>query len=100
MAQDRLITPSYCYMLAANFLLSFSFWLLIPVFPFYLSETFHSNNAIIGLVVSCYTISALCVRPFSGYLVDTFSRKPLYILSYFIFAAIFAGYIVAGILTT
>jgi MFS family permease len=99
MAQDRLITPSYCYMLAANFLLSFSFWLLIPVFPFYLSETFHSNNAIIGLVVSCYTISALCVRPFSGYLVDTFSRKPFYIFAYFVFASIFAGYLLAGTLT-
>jgi MFS family permease len=99
MDKDRLITPSYCYMLAANFLLAFSFWLLIPVFPFYLSDTFHSGNAVIGLVVSCYTISALCVRPFSGYLVDTFARKPLYILSYFIFASIFAGYLIAGTLT-
>jgi MFS family permease len=99
MAKDRLVTSSYCYMLAANFLLSFSFWLLIPVFPFYLGETFHAGKAVIGLVVSCYTISALCIRPFSGYLVDTFSRKPLYILSYFIFAAIFAGYIVASTLT-
>lgn len=99
MVKDRLVTPSYCYMLAANFLLSFSFWLLIPVFPFYLAETFHSGNAVIGLVVSCYTISALCIRPFSGYLVDTFARKPLYILAYFVFASIFAGYIIASTLT-
>ncbi len=99
MEKDRLVTPSYCYMLAANFLLSFSFWLLIPVLPFYLHEEFYSGDAVIGLVVSCYTISALCVRPFSGYLLDSFSRKPLYILSYFVFAAIFAGYIVAGTLT-
>lgn len=99
MPKDRLVTSSYCYMLAANFLLSFSFWLLIPVFPFYLVDVFHTTKAVVGLVVSCYTISALCIRPFSGYLVDTFARKPLYLLSYFVFASVFAGYIVAYSLT-
>lgn len=99
MAKDKLVTPSYCYMLSANFLLAFSFWLLIPIFPFYLAETFQTSNAIIGMVVSCYTLSALCVRPFSGYLVDTFARKPLFIFSYFIFASIFAGYLIASTLT-
>jgi MFS family permease len=97
--KDRLVTRSYCYMLAANFLLSFSFWLLVPIFPFYLKDTFAADNAVIGLVVSCYTITALCVRPFSGYLVDTFARKPLYILAYFIFACFFAGYLIASTLT-
>lgn len=99
MEKDRLVTPSYCYMLAANFLLSFSFWLLIPVLPFYLHEVFNTGDTVVGLVVSCYTMSALCIRPFSGYLLDSFSRKPLYILSYLVFATIFAGYIVAGTLT-
>ncbi|WP_308777127.1 MFS transporter [uncultured Bacteroides sp.] len=99
MKKDRLITPSYCCILAANFLLYFGFWLLTPVLPFYLAENFNASNAMIGFVLSCYTISSLCIRPFSGYLLDTFARKPLYLLSYFIFIAIFAGYMVAGFLT-
>jgi MFS family permease len=99
MAKDKLITPSYCFMLIANFLLAFSFWLLIPVFPFFLAESYHINNAVIGLAISCYTISSLCIRPFSGYLVDTFARKPLYLFAYFIFAGLFAGYLIAGTLT-
>lgn len=99
MAKDRLITPSYCYILAANFLLYFGFYLLMPVLPFYLSEVFHSGNAAMGIILSCYTIAALCIRPFSGYLLDTFSRKPLYLCAFFIFTAIFAGYLVAGTLT-
>ena len=44
MAKDRLITPSYCFILAANFLLYFGFWLLIPVLPFYLSEFFQVRD--------------------------------------------------------
>ncbi len=94
--KDRLITPSYCYILAANFLLYFGFWLLIPILPFYLSEEFHAEHSTIGIILSCYTVAALCIRPFSGYLVDSFARKPLYLLAYFIFTGLFAGYIVAG----
>ena len=97
--KDRLVTPSYCFILAANFLLFFGFWLLMPILPFYLAEVFQANKATIGVVLSCYTIAALCIRPFSGYLLDTFARKPLYLLAYFIFTAMFAGYLVAGTLT-
>lgn len=97
--KDRLVTPGYCLILSANFLLYFGFWLMMPVLPFYLSEVFQANKATIGVVLSCYTIAALCVRPFSGYLLDTFARKPLYLLAYFVFTAIFGGYVVAGTLT-
>lgn len=95
-AKDRLITPSYCFILAANFLLYFGFWLLIPVLPFYLSEVFGAGNSAIGIILSCYTVAALCIRPFSGYFLDTFARKPLYLLAYFVFMSMFAGYIIAG----
>lgn len=97
--KDRLITPSYCFILAANFLLFFGFWLLIPVLPFYLSEVFNAGNSTIGIILSCYTVAALCIRPFSGYFLDSFARKPLYLLAYFVFMTMFAGYIVASSLT-
>ncbi len=97
--KDRLVTPSYCFILAANFLLYFSFWLLIPVLPFYLSEVFSAGNSTIGIILSCYTVAALCIRPFSGYFLDSFARKPLYLMAYFIFMTMFAGYIIAGSLT-
>ena len=97
--KDKLVTPSYCFILAANFLLYFGFWLMMPVLPFYLAEEFQADKTTIGIVLSCYTIAALCIRPFSGYLLDTFARKPLYLTAYFIFTAIFGGYLVAGTLT-
>jgi len=99
MAKDKLITSSYISILAANFLLYFGFYLLLPILPFYLTEVFHSGNATIGIILSCYTIAALCIRPFSGYLLDAFARKPLYLFSYFIFTGIFLGYLFAGVLT-
>lgn len=97
--KDKLVTSSYCFILAANFLLYFGFWLLIPVLPFYLSEVFSAGNSTIGIILSCYTVAALCISPFSGYFLDSFARKPLYLMAYFIFMTMFAGYIIAGSLT-
>ena len=97
--KDRLVTPSYLLIIAANFLQFFGFWLLIPVLPFYLQEVFGADKTSIGAILSCYTIAALCIRPFSGYLLDSFARKPLYLIAYFFFTAMFGGYLLAGTLT-
>ena len=97
--KDRLVTRDYCLILAANFLLYFAFYLILPILPFYLTEIFHTGNATVGIVLSCYTVASLCIRPFSGYLLDTLARKPLYLIAYFVFISIFAGYMLAGVLT-
>ena len=99
MSKDRLVTPSYVLILAANFLLYFAFYLILPVLPFYLTEIFQTGNAAVGVILSCYTVASLCIRPFSGYLLDTLARKPLYLIAYFLFITVFAGYILAGVLS-
>ena len=71
----------------------------MPVLPVYLTEEFGTGSGMAGAVLSCYTIAALSVRPFSGYLLDTFARKPLYLLAFFVFTSVFAGYLLAGTLT-
>ena len=94
----QLFTKSYLLLLSANFLLYFGFWLLTPILPFYITGQYSCGTSVAGIVISCYTISALCIRPFSGYLLDSFSRKPLYLVAYFIFVGMMAGYVVAGCL--
>ena len=97
--KDRLVTPGYVLILVANFLLYFAFYLILPVLPFYLTEVFQTGNAAVGVILSCYTVASLCIRPFSGYLLDTLARKPLYLIAYFVFITVFAGYILAGVLS-
>lgn len=74
----------------------FSFMLLTPLLPLYLADTFQADKEQIGWVLSGYTLTALLIRPFSGYLVDTFPRRTVLLVSYLLFAALFAGYLVAG----
>lgn len=99
MAKDKLLSPGFCYILTANFLLFFAFYLILPILPFYLQEQFMTDKSMIGFILSCYTIACLFIRPFSGYLLDTFARRPLYLLAYGIFMVIFAGYMVASLLS-
>ena len=73
MNNDKIVTPSFCYILAANFLLFFAFYLILPILPFYLKEEFMIGKSMIGFILSCYTLAALCIRPFAGYLLDNFA---------------------------
>ena len=88
----RLWTATFVKVAAANFLLFFSFYQLLPILPLYIIEKFQTDNATAGIVISLYTIGALACRPFAGFLVDTLSRKPLYFWTFFAFTACFVGY--------
>ena len=68
----------------------------MPTLPFYLVEHFSVGTGMVGIIMSCYVVAALLIRPFSGYLVDKYARKPLYILSFVLFVAFTAGYLIAG----
>ena len=84
--------------MTANFTLFFAFYVLTPLLPLYLSEHFGATKDVIGLVLSGYTITALLFRPFSGYVVDTFPRKTVLMVSFGAFAIFFAGYLAASTL--
>ncbi|MCR5496394.1 MAG: MFS transporter [Paludibacteraceae bacterium] len=90
--KDRLFTMSFVCSCSANFLLFFSFYLIMPILAMYLIEVFTVPESTVGAVLSCYTLACLFVRPFSGYLVDTFQRKPLYLMALSVFVLLFAGY--------
>ncbi len=89
---EKLWNGNYCRVWIANFLLYFSFMLLTPLFPLYLSETFDADKQMIGIVLSGYTLTALIIRPFSGYLIDGFPRRVVLLTSFFLVFLLFFGY--------
>lgn len=95
-SKEKLWNANYIKVMTTNFLLYFTFYLLTPLLPLYLSETFGATKDTIGIVLSGYTVAALIVRPFCGYVVDSFSRKKVLMLCLSGFAVFFAGYIAAG----
>ena len=96
--KDKLWTASFINASIGNFLLFFAFYLLVPVFPLYLIEKYDSSKSMVGLVLSSYTLAALFIRPFAGFLLDLLYRRPLYIIAYFLFILTFIGYPLAHVL--
>ena len=95
---ERLWNRNYCKVMAANFSLFFAFYVLTPLLPLYLSEHFGATKDMIGLVLSGYTITALVFRPFSGFMVDSFPRKTVLMVSFAFFSLFFVGYLAASTL--
>ncbi|MCC8071087.1 MAG: MFS transporter [Bacteroidales bacterium] len=96
---ERLWNGNYKRVWSANFMIFFSFMLLTPLFPLYLSDEWGTDRQTIGIVLSGYTLATLLVRPFGGFFVDSFPRKKVLMITFFLFALFFGGYIVAGTLT-
>lgn len=92
----KLWNTNYIKVMTTNFLLYFAFYLLTPLLPLYLSETFGATKDTIGIVLSGYTVAALIIRPFCGYVVDSFSHKKVLMICLSAFAIFFAGYIAAS----
>ena len=99
MKSERLWNANYWRVMTANFSMAFAFYVLTPLLPLYLSERFEAGKDMIGLVLSGYTLTALLVRPFSGFIVDSFPRKRVLLISLFFYCAFFGGYAAAGTLT-
>lgn len=96
--EEKLWNSEYWKTMIGNFLLFFSFYILTPLLPIYLDSQFKADKDVIGIVLSGYVVAALLMRPFSGYLADSFNRKKVLVICFFIFFLVFTGYIGAGTL--
>ena len=93
--KERLWNGNFVKVCIGNFMLYFAFYLIMPLLPLYLHDTFHASEQMIGIVLAGYTVTALIIRPFGGYIVDSFPRKTVLMLCYFAFFIFFAGYFLA-----
>lgn len=93
---EKLWNAQYIKIMINNFGMYFAFYLLTPLLPLYLYDTWGTSTDMIGLVLSGYTITALLFRPFSGFLVDAFSRKKMLVAFLFVYFIFFGGYLLAS----
>lgn len=97
-SQARLWNTNYIKVMISNFMLFFAFYLLTPLLPIYLDRQFAADKDMIGIVLSGYVVATFLVRPFSGFIVDSFDRKRVLTFCFFFFFICFFGYVGAGTL--
>lgn len=91
--KTKLWNRDLCLIAAAVFLMFTAFYMLMPIIAMYVIDEFGASVSVAGAVVSVYIVSAIIVRPFSGYLVDKYDRKKFYFITYLAFALLCIGYL-------
>jgi MFS family permease len=71
------------------------FYFLIPTLPVYIVDVLGAGPGMVGYILAVYTLSAMIIRPFTGYSLDAFGRKWIYLFSFFTFAAMLGLYTIA-----
>lgn len=91
-AKEKIWNKNFIIACIGNFLIACSFNLLMPTIPIYLADELGIEHSQIGIVLSSYAIALLIIRPFCGYWVDVYARKPLFLLGISLFISAFFGY--------
>jgi MFS family permease len=77
----RLWSKEFIGIIASGLFMAWAFYALIPTLPIYLIETLRISHRNAGLVIAAFSISAILVRPISGYLTDNYHRSGVLIIS-------------------
>lgn len=85
----------FILLILSNFLMYITYYAVISVLPIYLVGELSATESQVGLVVAVYTIASVLIRPLSGYALDKFSRKIVFLTALLIYTLLFTGYLVA-----
>lgn len=90
----RLITSGFILTWLANFAQYLVFYLLITTMALYAVQEFAASDAASGFAASAFVVGATIARLFAGYVVDTFGRRRILLMSVFLVVAACAGYFI------
>ena len=91
---DRLFTPAFIALAAADLVYFTASGLLIGVTPFFVTGPLGSDQAGLGLVLGSFSATTLIVRPLVGRMVDRHGRRRLMLLGVALFALMIAAHLV------
>lgn len=94
----KLWTHDFVRIYLSNLLLFASVYMLLPVLPTYMMERFDTSLSVAGIVLALFALALFFVGPFYGYLIDTFKRKNVCMLSLLAVIALSGGFFVASAL--
>lgn len=87
----RLWNKVYLMLNLVNILTNLGFSMVTTTISVY-SVELGASLSLAGTVASIFSFAALLIRPFSGYFVDKFDKKKIFVLSTFLFGAVVYGF--------
>lgn len=90
---EKIWNKDFVLLIASNFLMYITYYAVISVLPVYLVSGLSASKSQVGAVVGAYTIASVLIRPFSGYFLDKFNKKIIFMLALLFYSFLFAGYL-------
>ncbi len=92
---EKIFSRNFILLILSNFLMYITYYAILSAIPVYLVSYLNATKVQVGIVVGVYTIASVIVRPFSGFALDRFGRRTIFILSLILYSFLFGGYLVA-----
>ena len=92
---ERIWNKNFISLISSNFLMYVTYYAILSAIPIYLVSDLYASKMQVGVVVGTYTIASVLVRPFSGFALDRFGRRTIFLLALILYTLLFAGYLVA-----
>ena len=93
---QKIWNKAFILLILSNLLMCITYYSLISALPVYISQELHANKSIVGIVLASYIVASVIIRPFSGFALDKFGRKTIFLSSLLLYAFIFCGYAFAA----
>jgi len=93
---NSIFSGNFVLVFFASLLVFTAFYIMLPTLPVFLIRELKIDEGQTGLILAVYTLAALLIRPFTGFMIDRYGRKLFYIPALLLFAIIFVGYPLAG----
>ena len=97
---ERIWTKDFIFLILSNFLMYITYYAILSALPIYLVTGLHASKMQVGVVVGTYTIASVLVRPFSGFALDRFGRRAIFLSALIIYTLLFTGYLFAVTLSS
>jgi MFS family permease len=97
---EKIWTKDFIFLILSNFLMYITYYAILSALPIYLVSDLTASKMQVGLVVGTYTIASVLVRPFSGFALDRFGRRTIFLLALILYTLLFAGYLFALTITS
>jgi MFS family permease len=97
---EKIWTKDFIFLILSNFLMYITYYAILSALPIYLVRDLNASKMQVGVVVGTYTIASVLVRPFSGFALDRFGRRTIFLLALVLYTLLFAGYLFALTITS
>lgn len=79
--KEKLWTKDFWAITIISFIIFFVFYVQLTLLPIYIADNLHATADKAGLLVTCFLIAAIIIRPFAGKWVGKYSNKTVLMLS-------------------